>query len=193
MTDLSHLTTPSFLAAMPHVDDPFFHRSLVLILDHDDEDGTFGLIVNRPTGLEVREVLDGLEMKWRGNDEPTFFGGPVQPQRGSILFRDEHPERLSEQVIEIGGGLMLTQSSTDLAVLANQPPSQFRLILGCAGWGPGQLADEIGRHDWALLPCETDLVFATSGIDPWHSALLRAGIAPDAISPPQVDGQPLTN
>lgn len=186
MTDLASLTTPSFLAAMPHVDDPFFQRSLVLVLEHDDEDGTFGLIINRPTGLEVSEVLDGLEIEWHGKaDEPAFFGGPVQPQRGSILFIDPDSERYSEQALEIGDGVLLTQSSADLAVLAHRPPEQFRLILGCAGWGPGQLAEEIGRHDWILLPSAAELIFGDSTSDPWHHALLRAGISPDTISPPQ--------
>src|SRR4029453_13892232 len=82
----SDLSTPVLLMAMPQVLDPFFHRSVVLLLHHEDE-GSFGLIVNRPTGIKVSEILQGMDVGWRGREEAVaYFGGPVQPQLGTVLF-----------------------------------------------------------------------------------------------------------
>ena len=82
----SDLTTPVLLMAMPQVLDPFFHRSVVLLLHHEDE-GSFGFIVNRPTGIKVGEILKGMDVGWRGREEAVaYFGGPVQPQLGTVLF-----------------------------------------------------------------------------------------------------------
>ncbi len=202
MAELLELPTPSFLAAMPQVDDPFFHRSLVLVLEHGDE-GTFGLIVNRPTGLQVSEVLDGLEIEWAGDEREAFFGGPVQPQRGCVLLRapstsntgpDWSALGLTEDLTEVQPGLGLTHSSTDLTVLAARPPRDFRLVLGSAGWAPGQLAEELERSDWIPLPVDPDLIFADASTDAWHVALVRAGIQPQAIVPLQsADGEALAN
>jgi putative AlgH/UPF0301 family transcriptional regulator len=73
------LATPVLLVAMPQVLDPFFHRSVVLLLHHDDE-GSFGLIVNRTTGITLAEILDGMDIEWQGpRDALAYFGGPVQP------------------------------------------------------------------------------------------------------------------
>ncbi|HUO84937.1 MAG TPA: YqgE/AlgH family protein, partial [Thermoanaerobaculia bacterium] len=80
------METPFFLAAMPQVQDPFFHRSLVLMLEHEEE-GSFGIIVNRPTEIELRSILEELDVGWGGDPGAlTWFGGPVQPQLGTVLF-----------------------------------------------------------------------------------------------------------
>ncbi len=183
MSELLDLQVPSFLAAMPHVDDPFFRRSLVLVLDHNEE-GTYGMIVNRPTELTVREVLDGLEIEWTGDaEEPTFFGGPVDPQRGSILVDESARAQLVDQFLSVGEGLLLTHNSKDLELLARQPPEAFRLVLGSAGWDADQLAKEFSRHDWIVLPCQPDLIFSRDQADIWGVALTRAGISPYSIAP----------
>ena len=85
----SDLTTPVLLMAMPQVLDPFFHRSVVLLLHHEDE-GSFGFIVNRPTATQVSEILKGMEVGWAGREEAVaYFGGPVQPaaRHGALLAR----------------------------------------------------------------------------------------------------------
>src|ERR1700730_5906952 len=82
----SDLVTPVLLVAMPQVLDPFFHKSVVLLIHHQDE-GSFGFIVNRPTGIKVTEILHGLAVGWRGREAAlAYFGGPVQPQLGTVLF-----------------------------------------------------------------------------------------------------------
>src|SRR5215203_5454482 len=82
----SDLITPVLLMAMPQVLDPFFHRSVVLLLHHEDE-GSFGFILNRPTGIKVSEILKGMDVGWEGREGVVaYFGGPVQPQLGTVLF-----------------------------------------------------------------------------------------------------------
>jgi putative transcriptional regulator len=178
----SDLVTPVMLMAMPQVLDPFFHRSVVLLLHHEDE-GSFGFIVNRPTGIKVGEILKGMDVGWEGGEEAVaYFGGPVQPQLGTVLFspvlQESGPE---DTATEIAPGLALTQHIGDLSRLAESPPDQFRLLLGYAGWGEGQLMEEILRNDWLTAPVSNDLIFAPDPERVWDAALRSVGIDPAAL------------
>ena len=178
----SDLVTPVMLMAMPQVLDPFFHRSVVLLLHHEDE-GSFGFIVNRPTGIKVAEILKGMDVGWEGGEEAVaYFGGPVQPQLGTVLFspvlQESGPE---DTATEIAPGLALTQHIGDLSRLAEAPPEQFRLLLGYAGWGEGQLMEEILRNDWLTAPVSSDLIFAPDPERVWDAALRSVGIDPAAL------------
>ncbi len=178
----SDLTTPVLLMAMPQVFDPFFHRSVVLLLHHEDE-GSFGFIVNRPTGIKVNEILKGMDVGWGGRDEAVaYFGGPVQPQLGTVLFApvllEAGPEDTATEVVP---GVALTQHIGDLSRLAEAPPDHFRLLLGYAGWGEGQLMEEILRNDWLTAPVSGDLIFAPDAERVWDAALRSVGIDPAAL------------
>ncbi len=183
------LEAPNLLIAMPQVLDPFFHKSVVLLVHQDEEEGSFGLIVNRPTGIRVSEILGGLEISWAGGEEAAaFFGGPVQPQLGSVLFARRGPggagpEALSRlaAVTEVTRGLGLTHHVGDLGALAEAPPERLRLYLGYAGWGAGQLMEEILRDDWLLAPVNDDLVFAADPEGVWEGALRSVGVDPAAL------------
>ncbi len=178
----SDLVTPVMLMAMPQVLDPFFHRSVVLLLHHEDE-GSFGFIVNRPTGIKVAEILKGMDVGWEGGEEAVaYFGGPVQPQLGTVLFSPVLQESSPEDTAtEIAPGLALTQHIGDLSRLAESPPDQFRLLLGYAGWGEGQLMEEILRNDWLTAPVSSDLIFAPNPDRVWDAALRSVGIDPAAL------------
>ncbi len=185
----SDLTTPILLMAMPQVLDPFFHRSVVLLLHHEDE-GSFGFILNRPTGIKVSEILKGMEVDWAGRAEAVaYFGGPVQPQLGTVLFSpvlaESAPEDTASEVIP---GVALTQQIGDLSRLAEAPPDQFRLILGYAGWGEGQLMQEILRNDWLTAPVSSELIFAPDPEQVWGAALRSVGIDP-AVLPSWIPGR----
>jgi len=179
----SDLTTPLLLMAMPQVQDPFFHRSVVLLLHHESE-GSFGFIVNRPTGIKISEILKGMEVGWQGHEDAVaFFGGPVQPQQGTVLFT---PGALAtngeeETATEVLPGVALTQHIGDLSRLAEAPPDQFRLLLGYAGWGEGQLIEEILRNDWLVAPVRSDLVFAPDPETVWDEALRSVGVDPATL------------
>src|SRR5258708_11633667 len=146
------LPTPVLLLAMPQVLDPFFHRSVVLLVRHEEE-GSFGFIVNRPTGIKVSEILKGMEVDWQGPaDAVAYFGGPVQPQLGTVLFGPAAAESGDEfegaATSEGLAGLSLTQHVGDLSGLAEAPPERFRLLLRHAGWGAVQLLAERLRNHW---------------------------------------------
>lgn len=182
--------------------DPFFHRSVVLLIHQDDEEGSFGVIVNRQTGIKVAEILAGLEIDWRGEAAATaFFGGPVQPQLGSVLFsRDDwkaeaaarggagngdgetqEDEDTLAAVTEVAPGLAVTHHVGDLRLLAGDPPAHVRLFLGYAGWGAGQLMEEILRDDWLLAPVAEELIFADDPERVWELAVRSVGIDPATL------------
>ncbi len=145
---------------MPQVADPYFRKSVVLLLAHEEE-GSFGFIVNRRTELKVAEILTDLELPWGGDEaDLAQFGGPVQPQVGTVLYSDAGDELPPlEAATEVFPGIHLTQHLGELATLAGRPPHRFRLFLGYAGWGEGQLVSEILRNDWLIAPVDPDLVF----------------------------------
>ena len=196
------LDTPVLLLALPQVLDPFFHKSVVLLLHHGEE-GSFGFIVNRPTGIRVMEILQGMEISWNGREDAlAYFGGPVQPQLGTVLFdRDRghrgegggagapRPEQDDhETATEILPGLAMSQHVGDLAELATHPPSLFRLLLGYAGWGAGQLVKEILRNDWLTAPVSRDLLFADSADGVWEAAVRSVGVDPATLPSWTTDG-----
>jgi putative transcriptional regulator len=178
----SDLLTPVLLMAMPQVLDPFFHRSVVLLLHHEPE-GSFGFIINRPTGIKVSEILKGMDVGWRGREETVaYFGGPVQPNLGTVLFAPVLSDGDEEDTAtEIAPGVALTQHIGDLSRLAEEPPDRFRLLLGYAGWGEGQLMEEILRNDWLTAPVDSDLIFAPDPDQVWAAALRSVGIDPAAL------------
>lgn len=185
----SDLSPPVLLLAMPQVLDPFFHKSVVLLIHHEDE-GSFGFILNRATGIKVGEILKGMEVLWQGPEgSVAYFGGPVRPQLGTVLFAPrspaEAPARTAgedmDSASEVVPGLALTQHIGDLAQLAEDPPGQFRLFLGYAGWGEGQLVEEILRNDWLTAPVSADLIFASDPATVWEDALRSVGVDPLAL------------
>ena len=177
------LKPPVLLLAMPQVVDPVFHKSVVLLLAHEDE-GSFGFIVNRQTEVMVADVLKGLEIPWRGDaSKRTYLGGPVQPQLGTVLFgaRAVPSAGGEESGTQVVAGISITQQLSDLTVLAAHPPLAFKLCLGYAGWGAGQLVSEILRNDWLTAPASPALVFADAPEEAWDAALHSVGIDPSTL------------
>ena len=178
----SDLTTPVLLMAMPQVLDPFFHRSVVLLLQHEDR-GSYGFVVNRPSTHKVSEILRGMEIGWGGRgEEVAYAGGPVHQHVGTVLFAPALPVGgPDDTATEVAPGLALTQHVGDLSRLAEAPPDRFRLLLGYAGWGEGQLMEEILRNDWLTAPLASDLIFVPEPDQMWSAALRSVGIDPAAL------------
>jgi putative transcriptional regulator len=177
MSAHDQISAPALLLAMPQIQDPFFRQSVVLLLAHQDQ-GSFGFVINRPSNLRVVEILEDLEIDWQGApDAMAFVGGPVQPQLGTVLVgsgRDAAAE--IDSLTEVAPGLAITQSLEHLGRLAASPGVTMRLILGYAGWGEGQLVQEIGRHDWLVAPVDPILIFADDPVQTWRDALGSIGI-----------------
>ena len=181
----AQLAPPLLLLAMPQIQDPFFHRSVVLLVQHDPQ-GSMGFIVNRRTGSRVAEVLQGMGVRWGGDEKlVVHFGGPVHPHLGTVLFdaTELGGMRAGEGGMEIRGlpGVRFTRDMSDLERLAGEPPRSFRLFLGYAGWGSGQLLEEILRNDWLIAPLRKDLLFSPDPDGTWAAAVSSVGINPEAL------------
>ena len=172
---------------MPQVLDPFFQKTVVLLVQHEDEEGSLGFIVNRPTELKIAEILDDLDVRWNGDDETAaFFGGPVNPEVGTVIYLDK--EWSPDGGKELIPGVSATQSVGDLDRLADLPDNAFRLFLGYAGWGEGQLEQELLRNDWLIAPVQNDLIFADSTDAIWRQAFESVGVNPDLLAGFNPDG-----
>ena len=183
---------PILLLAMPQVMDPFFNRSVILLLHHNEE-GSFGFIVNRPTEIHLSDILEGMEIEWQGDRETlAFFGGPVQSELGTIMFRqsDEDETEFDTEggLSNLCPGVVITQQIEDLGRLAATPPNDLRLLLGYAGWGAGQLVAEIVRNDWLMAPVRTEFLFADDPESVWDRALRSVGVDPASLPSWTPDG-----
>jgi len=173
---------PGLLIAMPQLADPNFHHGVVLMLEHGNG-GSFGLVINRPAGNPVADLLDSISVEWKGDSESVaWLGGPVQPETGWVLHEpvDGMPE---EGTYEILPGLHLTSGTDSLKVLAKQPPRRVRFLLGYAGWGPNQLESELTQGSWVNSDATADLIFDTPPEALWSAAVRRLGIEPDSLVP----------
>jgi putative transcriptional regulator len=173
------------LIAMPGIGDPRFERALILICAHDQEHA-MGVAVNRPAeGLTVPDVLEklGIEATITVPPDLVLMGGPVERERGFVLHTCDYH---SEHSLEIGGGVSLSATREVLEAMAGsgeKPPRRKLLALGYAGWGAGQLENEIKQNAW--LTCEADetLIFGGDYERKWTQALAKLGVDPKRLNP----------
>jgi putative transcriptional regulator len=188
MASASNLA-PGFLLAAPSLRDPNFRKTVVLLGRHDEE-GALGWIVNGRPIAEVVELFKTSGLFAEGTRFPkrpgfaraALQGGPVAPATGWLIFRpgvDELPGQLDlADVLAVTG-----EASAFPAFAAPKGPSDFRLVLGCAGWAPGQLEAEISEGSWLPAPLDVDLLFDVEGDDAWDEAYRRfIGAAPAVFS-----------
>lgn len=172
-----------FLIAMPLLNDFNFARAVVYICAHNPE-GAMGIVVNRPI-LEVSlgEVMTQMEIKVKNNaikDIPVFLGGPVQPERGFIIHRPNVPW---QSTLITSPELAVTSSQDILYALANgKGPKEFIVILGYAGWGAGQLEEEVANNYWLTTPSDPDILFKTPSESRWSAAAALLGFDISNIS-----------
>lgn len=170
---------PGLLLAMPQMADPNFSRAVILMIEHGEQ-GSFGLVINQPSQIKANELLESLEMNWRGEESAVVWaGGPVSPSTGWVLHEPVSAARPNTGgTIEITSTISLSTSPDRLRVIANHPPRNVRLLLGYSGWGPGQLAAEMARGAWLHTAPDPKLVFETSPDNMWNAAMHSLGIHP---------------
>lgn len=150
-----------FLIAMPGMVDDNFAGTVVYICDHTSN-GAMGLVVNRPTNVDLATLFDKIDLKLEIQpkaSEPVYFGGPVQTDRGFVLHEQSEAEHTSHysSSLRVPGGLAMTTSKDILQeVAAGHGPQRFLMTLGYAGWSAGQLEDEIARNGWLNIPAPTE-------------------------------------
>ena len=168
----------ALLLSMPQLQDPNFAKTVVLLCDYGP-DGAFGLVLNRPTDMPASTMVRLEPPVMGGNDLPLWIGGPVEPERGWILLSHEPPEDFKF----IRDGLFLSTSQALLReVLEANPAPRARVIAGYAGWGPGQLDDELAHSSWLLSDIDLDLVFDTPADLMWETAIRRLGADPSMLT-----------
>jgi putative transcriptional regulator len=173
---------PSLLVAMDLVHDPNFRRSVVLMLEHEVEQGALGLIVNRRSDFSMVQLCQNLDVPWRGGaDVCADWGGPVGENQGWVLMDDEAARGL--EAVRIAPGLHWTRSQDALRRVAEAPALRARVFLGYAGWGPGQLEREIVEGSWLVVPVESRLLFEESHERLWEQAVRSLGIEPATLVP----------
>lgn len=154
-----------FLVADQSLDDRNFARAVVLLVAYD-ETGAMGLIVNRPSQVTVQEALPEQEFR---DDVPRalYFGGPVLTGGMMVLIRSDTPPEDAAPVVD---DVYISEGAAVLARLSTEAlePDRLRVFAGYAGWGPGQLDNEISRGDWLVRPASGGEVFAADGERLWE-------------------------
>lgn len=172
------------LIAMPGMGDPRFERSVVYLCAHSDE-GAMGLIVNKPmTDLSFAELLDQLDIpRAPGVREiRVHFGGPVEHARGFVLHSGDYgADREGTMRVDSRFGMSATLDVLE-DIARGAGPARSLLALGYAGWGPGQLEDEIQDNGWLTCEAAPDLVFGEADARKWERAIRSLGIDPLLLS-----------
>jgi len=166
---------------MPQLLDPNFKRSVVLLCRHNDE-GALGVVVNRPLVTTGRVVVHLDPPVATDRELEVWIGGPVEPERSWILVGDDAFEEAAFAVVPVSPGLYLSTSPALLQrLLAPNPPARTRLIVGYAGWGPGQLEAELEASAWLMCDVDRGLIFDTPPEQMWEKSIRRLGADPASL------------
>ncbi|UWQ33570.1 YqgE/AlgH family protein [Leisingera sp. M527] len=176
--------TGKLLIAMPGIGDPRFEHSVVFLCSYGEE-GAMGLIVNkRAEGVALGDLLEQLDLGEDGSAAaalPVRFGGPVETQRGFVLHTPDYESDVSS--LKVPGGFSMTATLDILEDIAlGQGPEQLLVLLGYAGWGPGQLESEIAMNGWLTADASPDLVFSLADDSKWEASLKTLGVDPLTLS-----------
>ncbi len=170
--NLSH----HFLIAMPAMTDPFFAKSLTYVCEHNEE-GALGIVVNRPIDLTLGELFAQIKLplgQEELKDVPVHFGGPVQTDRGFVLH---DPVGHWQSTLSVNDKVGLTTSKDILqAVGEGSGPQKLLVTLGYAGWGQGQLEQELSQNAWLTVKASEDILFDLKAEQRLPAAMALLGI-----------------
>ena len=190
--------TNQFLIAMPGMGDDNFAGAVVYLCEHT-ADGALGLVINKPLDITLRKLFDKVELPLAPGslgDQPVYFGGPVQTERGFVLHEPmpdadrpgegphpgPHPGPYNS-TLKIPGGLQMTTSKDVLEALAQGGgPKRLLVTLGYCGWGAGQLEDELGRNGWLTVDAVPGIIFDTPVEQRYQRAIALLGFDPRMLS-----------
>jgi putative transcriptional regulator len=176
-----------FLVASPHLPDPNFFRSVVLMVQHDEQ-GALGLILNRPTNTTIRELWKNLTGEECSSIRHVDRGGPVE---GPLMALHTVAESADSEVIP---GVYFASREEFLRKVVHEAERPCRVFLGYAGWGAGQLESELEVGGWLTAPATVEEVFGDSG-DLWRSVAAKIGseILKTAVKTKHVPQDPSVN
>jgi putative transcriptional regulator len=171
---------PGFIVAVPHLMDPNFQHSVVLLFEQNEE-GALGVVINHESPLLLQELCTDHDINYSGDPEKRVRkGGPVQPEQGLVLYGEEHKDPEGRPVFE---GLHVSASKGTLGRLCGMKSGRFQCFSGYAGWGPGQLEKEIGEGAWIIAPVDPGMVLDAPPDLVWDKCLRSVGIDPAALVP----------
>ena len=188
MADASRINlTNQFLIAMPGMADGNFAGAVVYLCEHTEK-GALGLVINKPIDIKLKNLFEKVELSLTRVDlaeEPVYFGGPVQTERGFVLHERQSDAAgpYSSTLSIPGGSLDMTTSKDVLEALSNGAgPKKILVTLGYSGWGAGQLEDELGRNGWLTVDAQPEVIFDTPIEQRYERALSLLGIDPRMLS-----------
>jgi putative transcriptional regulator len=165
------------LIALPGMSDPRFEKAVIFMCAHSAE-GAMGLIINKPIeGLGFHDLVQNLDIRVTSNmpDSPVLFGGPVDTGRGFVLHSGEYAA--PNATMPVTKEISLTATLDILKAMAEgQGPEQSVFALGYAGWGPGQIENEIRLNGWLHCDADSGIVFEMDMASKWSAALRKLGI-----------------
>lgn len=185
MTDQPSFLSGKLLLAMPGMADPRFERAVIAMCMHD-ENGAIGIgIGQKRAGITFRGLLRQLDIDpSQAPDCAVHHGGPVEPGRGFILHSTDWGGQDSLQVNGERGELFAMTGTIDVlrAIAEGRGPTRWIAALGYAGWGEGQLDEEMTRHGWMVAAAEPELLFDTPTDERWAAAFKAEGIDPRLLT-----------
>ena len=179
--------TNQFLIAMPGMLDDNFARAVVCMCEHTPK-GALGLVINRPINITIKSLFEKVELPLDRQDlqeQPVYFGGPVQTERGFVLHEkfglEEGPFNSTLRIP--GGALEMTTSRDVLEAISNgSGPRRMLVTLGYSGWSAGQLEEEIGRNGWLTVNADPSIIFDTPVEQRYDRAVSLLGFDPLMLS-----------
>ncbi|KRW61561.1 YqgE/AlgH family protein [Pseudomonas sp. TTU2014-080ASC] len=147
------------LIAMPHMADPNFAQTVTYLVDHN-EHGAMGLVINKPNGLNLADVLEQLrpdeDVPALCHSLPIYSGGPVQTDRGFVL----HPRgQIFQSTLDLGELSLTTSQDVLFSIASGEGPDKYLIALGYAGWDAGQLEAELVENTWLTCPVDNSIIF----------------------------------
>jgi putative transcriptional regulator len=165
-----------FIIAMPSLADPNFFHTVTFLCQHNEE-GALGIVINRPAEMKLGEIFKQMNIpvtSLGAAETPVFSGGPVQQERGFVLHTNGGDWDATMAVSE---SISLTTSRDVIeAIAAGKGPKQYLVALGYAGWGEGQLEQEILANAWLNTPYTQHILFDTPVNMRWQAAAEQIGI-----------------
>lgn len=176
MLETTYLTN-NFLIAMPNLADSNFLKTVTYICIHNEE-GAMGIVINRPMNINLGDVLEQMDIETENPGSirlPIFNGGPVQQERGFVLHQPE--TQTWDAMLTVSEELNITTSRDIISAIANDKgPNEVLIALGYAGWGAGQLEQEMADNVWLNTPADNGIIFKTPPNQRWQAAVANLGI-----------------
>jgi putative transcriptional regulator len=171
---------PGLLIAMPQMGDPNFERCVILMVEHGPA-GAMGLVCNRPGTLTIEEVARAQGLSAKHGMGPVLVGGPVDRERGFFIHRLPG----IEEALDLVDGVRLSVSRDSVEPILAEAGTDYRFCLGYAGWGPGQLENEVVQGAWLTAPLTARRVFDTPPERIWDMVIRDLGVDPAMLVPGQ--------